>query len=117
MRCFFVYPGTVRHQGIYCLAIVSVLIVAAPRNRLNNRNQPTILILSLALLALFLSTTIHTVTIFLATTNFIFSQVNGSESTGKFLYCAPTATLTINVCFPPVEFRRSSLITFAYRYY
>ena len=87
--------------------------------RLNNRNRQTTLILSLALLALFCSTTVYTVTIYIGQLERVLQQVIlgsfalwpvenpvnvasaplfGPSSPGyEFVYCAPTAALTINV--------------------
>ncbi|KAI1784824.1 hypothetical protein LXA43DRAFT_190553, partial [Ganoderma leucocontextum] len=83
----------------------------------NNRTRPTTLILSLALLALFSSTTVYTVISFLGILEQSFIQVvyNGldlwnidsglggappsdfSMDSEQFISCAPTATLTINI--------------------
>ena len=88
-------------------------------NRLNNRNRKTTLILSLALLALFCSTTLYTVTIFTGRLSNVLQEVisgafalrpienpvnlasaplygPGTPGYG-FVFCAPTAALTINV--------------------
>ena len=100
MRCFDIYPGAVSKTRIIvlCRRLAWELTVPPIRNRLSNhRTKRTTLILGFALLALLISTTIYTATIFLATSKFIFSQINSIESTGKFVYCAPTAALTINV--------------------
>ena len=86
------------------------------RIRLNNWAQPTALVLSLTLLSLFSSTTIYIITTFLLELEqiyaafidigFIMWSHEGAEFVGgprliggkrRFLYCAPTATLTINV--------------------
>lgn len=91
------------------------------RNRPNKRTRPSTLLLGLALLVLFSSTTIFTVVISIQALEFILQSVTsaiglwdfpsgyfptldygnvspfGTDST--FLSCAPTATLTINVWF------------------
>lgn len=90
------------------------------RNRRRNQNQLTTLVLSLTVVSLFCSTTVYTVATLQLELEQIYSQVvNGfelwssavspgmiltgspalsSEGMRQFVYCAPTAALTINVC-------------------
>lgn len=115
MRRIHIFPRAVKLFSICFL--ISALTVPVFANRLNNRNRRTTLILSLALLALFSSTTVYTVIASLVQLEDILYEVIyagltlwvcqgiriGDPTLSSFTVnqrlenCAPTAALTINV--------------------
>ncbi|KAM5531450.1 hypothetical protein V8D89_014907 [Ganoderma adspersum] len=117
IREYFVIPALA--CGLYGIFVLLCGASIYSLVQLNNRNWQTTLIPSLALFALFCSTTIYTVTIFIGRLENVLQQVIlgsfalwpienpvnvssaplfGPSSPGyEFIYCAPTAALTINI--------------------